>query len=174
MQSPTVRILQATTPDQLAAARRLFSEYASSLGWDLSDSRIAHEMQLLPGTYAPPSGSLMLAYVGDEPAGALGLQPVPETCRIEGTGAERAGELKRLFVLPEYRRDGVGRALMERAETDALALGYDSLVLTTSAQLMPLAQRLYEALGYTETVPYRNDMEWPDLRWMRKALPGAP
>ena len=50
---------------------------------------------------------------------ALGLQPVPEGCRIEGTGAESAGELKRLFVLPEFRRFGVGRALMLRAEAEA-------------------------------------------------------
>ena len=36
--------------------------------------------------------------------------------------------------------------------------------------MMPLAQGLYEALGYAEFRPYRNDMPWPDLRWMRKAL----
>ena len=112
----------------------------------------------------------MLAYVGSEPAGALGLQPVPEPCRIPGTGAESAGELKRLFVLPEFRGMALGRALMLRSEDEALARGYDSLVLTTSAEMMPLAQPLYQSLGYRETTPYRDDMEWSDLRWMRKAL----
>jgi GNAT superfamily N-acetyltransferase len=170
MQSSTPRILQATTPEQIDAARGLFCEYAVSLGWDLSDSRIAHEMELLPGPYSPPRGSLMLAHVGDAPAGALGLQPVPEGCRIEGTGAENAGELKRLFVHPDYRRFGVGRALMLRAETEARARAYDSLVLTTSAEMMPLAQGLYDSLGYTESHPYRDDMPWPDIRWMRKEL----
>ena len=170
MQPRTTRILQATTSEQLDAARRLFREYASSLGWDLSHSRIAHEMDLLPGSYAPPRGSLMVAYVIDEPAGALGLQPVPEGCRMRGTGAERAGELKRLFVLPEFRLLGIGRELMLRAETEALARGYDSLVLTTSAEMMPLAQHLYDSLGYVETTPYRDDMPWPEIRWMRKDL----
>jgi putative acetyltransferase len=170
MPEASPRIIQATTAGQIDAARSLFCEYAVSLGWDLSDSRIAHEMELLPGPYSPPRGSLMLAYVGDVPAGALGLQPVPESCRIEGTGAESAGELKRLFVLPEFRRFGVGRALMMRAEAEALARGYDSLVLTTSAEMMPLAQGLYESLGYSEFRPYRNDMPWPELKWMRKAL----
>ena len=170
MRPDPLHIIEAQTTAQLAAVRRLFGEYASSLGWDLSDSRIAHEMDRLPGTYAPPAGSLMLAYVGDEPAGALGLQPVPEGCRIPGTGAERAGELKRLFVAAEFRSCGVGRALLERAETEARARDYDGLVLTTSVELMPLAQPLYESLGYAQTSPYRDDLVWPDLLWLRKDL----
>ena len=170
MEADTVRIAEAVTPEQIDAVRRLFGEYASAMGWDSSDDWIAEEAARLPGSYAPPRGSLMLAYVGDEPAGALGLQPIPETSRIEGVGAERAGELKRLFVRPEFQRRGVGRALMKRAEIEGRARGYDGLVLTTSAELMPLAQHLYESLGYTETSPYRDDMPWPEIRWMRKDL----
>jgi ribosomal protein S18 acetylase RimI-like enzyme len=170
MNAPTLRIIQAATAEEIDAARDLFCEYAASLGWDLKDSRVAHEVELLPGPYSPPAGSLMVAHVGDTAAGALGLQPVPKGCRIEGTGAESAGELKRLFVAPQFRRFGVGRALMLRAETEAIARGYDSLVLTTSAEMMPLAQGLYESLGYAEFEPYRDDMPWPEIRWMRKAL----
>ena len=170
MTAAALHILSATAPAHLAAAGRLLGDYAVSLGWDPSDSRLAHEIAVLPGPYAPPSGSLMLAYVGDEPAGVLGLQPVPAGCRIAGTGAERAGELKRLFVRPEFRRHGVGQALMERAEAEALARGYDSLVLTTSPEMMPLAQHLYESLGYVESTPYRDDMPYPHIRWMRKGL----
>jgi putative acetyltransferase len=172
METDTVRIIEATTAEQVDAVRTIFGEYASSMGWDMSTSWIAQEMTGLPGSYAPPRGSLMLACVGDEPAGALGLQAVPEASRVERVGAERAGELKRLFVRSAFRRHGVGRSLMERAETEGRARGYDSLVLTTSAEMMPLAQRLYEALGYRETAPYRNDMPWPEIRWMRKDLAG--
>jgi putative acetyltransferase len=170
MESAQLRIFQASTAEQIDAVRGLFREYAASLGWDLTDSRVAHEMELLPGPYSPPAGSLMLAHVGDSAAGALGLQPVPESCRIDGVGAESAGELKRLFVAPQFRRSGVGRALMLRAEDEGRERGYDSLVLTTSAEMMPLAQGLYESLGYSEFEPYRDDMPWPEIRWMRKAL----
>ena len=62
---------------------------------------------------------------------------------------------------------------MRRAETEALARGYDGLVLTTSAEMMPLAQHFYEALGYAETAPYRDDMPYPNIRWMRKDLTDA-
>jgi GNAT superfamily N-acetyltransferase len=170
METTTTRILEATTPEQVDDVRRLFGEYASSLGWDTSEGWISGEIAGLPGTYAPPRGSLLLAYLGDEPAGAMGLQPVPEVARVEGTGAERAGELKRLFVRPQFRRHGVGRALMERAEVEGRARDYDGLLLTTSAEMMPLAQRFYEELGYAETAPYRNDLPYPDIRWMRKDL----
>lgn len=173
METDTFRILAATTPGQIDAARRLFGEYASSMGWDDSAGLLADEMAALPGAYAPPRGSLLIAYIGAEPAGVLGLQPVPEGSRVEGTGADLAGELKRLFVRPGSRRHGVGRALMEHAEDEARARGYDSLVLTTVAEMMPLAQVLYASLGYEETAPYRNDMAWPDIRWLRKDLEEA-
>jgi putative acetyltransferase len=170
MGSHDVRIFEATTPEQLDDARRLFGEYASSLGWDLTSGWIAEELAALPGLYAPPAGSLMVSYVGDEPAGALGLQPVPMTARFEHVDVSHAGELKRLFVRPEFRRHGVGAALLSRAEDEARTRNYDALLLTTSAEMMPLAQHLYESLGYAETAPYRNDMPWPAIRWMRKQL----
>jgi GNAT superfamily N-acetyltransferase len=166
-----IEIAEARTPEDIEAVRRLFLDYAAELGWDLSQGGwFAEEIECLPATYAPPHGSLMLARVGGRPAGALGLQPVPHASRIPGTGAETAGELKRLFVTPESRRHGVGRALMDYAEREARRLGYDALVLTTSAEMMPLAQGLYESMGYAETRPYRDDMPYPQIRWMRKEL----
>jgi putative acetyltransferase len=171
MPNRPVTVIEASTPEEIDAVRRLFGEYASSLGWDLGSGWIADELAGLPGPYAPPAGSLMLAMAGGEPAGALGLQLVPETARFEDVDVSRSGELKRLYVRPEARRLGVGRALMLRAEQEAIARGHDSLLLTTNAEMMPLAQHLYESLGYVETAPYRNDMPWPAIRWMRKALP---
>ena len=160
-------IVEASNAEDLARTRRLFLEYAESLGWDLdSSSRFADEIDHLPGPYAPPAGSLLLAKVHGEAVGVLGLQPIPEDARTPGLAAERFGELKRLYVSPEQRQRGIGRALMERAESEARARGYEALVLTTSADLMPLAQRLYDELGYRPTEPYRTDLPWPDIRWL--------
>ena len=127
MTSPQVRIAEARSPQQLEDARTLLGEYASSLSWDLTSGWIAEELATLPGHYAPPAGSLMVAYTGDEPAGVLGLQPVPVNARFAHMDVTRSGELKRLFVRPEYRRSGVGRALMLRAEDEARGRGYDAL-----------------------------------------------
>lgn len=165
-----VKIVSATTPEQVDDARALFGEYAGSLGWDLSSGWIADELRGLPGSYAPPDGALLVAYVGGDPAGALGLQKVPPAARFDTVDVECSGELKRLFVRPGFRRHGLARALMLRAEDEGRDRGYGALLLTTNAEMMPLAQGLYESLGYVETAPYRNDMPWPDIRWMRKRL----
>jgi putative acetyltransferase len=171
MRQEPVRVIQASAPEELAAASRLFLEYAESLGWDLSQGgRFAEEIANPPGPYAPPRGALLLAIVGDEPGGVLGLQPVPEDARIAGVGAERMGELKRLYVQPRFRRRGLGRTLLLRAEDEGRARGYSCLVLTTAAEMMPLAQHLYEDLGYGPMEPYRGDMTWPEIRWMGKAI----
>ena len=171
MESVGPQILEACTARDLEEARALFFEYAESLGWDLTQGgRLADEVVNLPGPYAQPAGSLLLARVDGTPAGALGLQPVPPDARIEGIGAENFGELKRLYVRPEFRGSGIGTALLKRSEDEARARGYDALVLTTSVDLFPLAQRVYERLGYVATQPYRNDMDWPDLLWLRLDL----
>jgi ribosomal protein S18 acetylase RimI-like enzyme len=52
-----------------------------------------------------------------------------------------------LYVIPEARRQGVGRALMERAREFGLASGASHLELST-AKDNHQAQALYESLGY--------------------------
>lgn len=171
MPDAAVRIVEAARPEEVNAARVLFREYGGSLGWrEGAGSWLDDEIAALPGPYGPPRGELLLAYVGNEPAGAVGLQEVPEEARIPGTGAERFGEIKRLYVRPGFRLRGIGRALMERSAAEARARDYEALVLTTSAEMMPLAQSLYESLGYLPTEPYRNDMPWPGIRWLRLDL----
>lgn len=170
MPNEALTIVEAASPEDIGDVRLLFGEYATSLGWDLTAGWIADELAGLPGPYAPPAGSLLLARVDGSAAGAVGLQLVPEKSRCGDVDVSTSGELKRLFVRPDYRRHGVAKALMLRAEQEALARGYDSLLLTTNGQMFPLAQGLYDSLGYVETIPYRNDMPYPGIRWMRKAL----
>ncbi len=65
------------------------------------------------------------------------------------------GELRRLFVIPPARREGVGRALLARLEADALALGYRRLLLETGTRQKPAAA-LYRAAGWRRIPPYGN------------------
>jgi ribosomal protein S18 acetylase RimI-like enzyme len=52
-----------------------------------------------------------------------------------------------LYVSPEARRQGVGRALMEQAKEFATATGAARIELSTAIDNHP-AQALYESLGY--------------------------
>src|SRR6185295_1608748 len=57
----TIRITRAVAPDDVAAARELFLEYASALDVDLRFQGFEAEVGGLPGCYAPPEGRLLLA-----------------------------------------------------------------------------------------------------------------
>jgi len=57
--------------------------------------------------------------------------------------------LNDLFVTPDARKSGAGRALLERAERWAAETGAKGLTLSTQITNLG-AQRLYEACGWTK------------------------
>ena len=60
---------------------------------------------------------------------------------------EKTGELKRLFVMPEYRRTGIAMQMITFSEEKAKEIGYKEMVLETGVK-MPEAIRLYKKAGY--------------------------
>lgn len=138
-----VEIILVTTPAELVWARDLFLEYGRSLDSSVCLGGLAEEVAGLPGAYGPPGGVLLLARVGDKPAGCGGLRPL----------AADVAELKRLYVRPEYRGCGIGRQLATRLVAEARALGYRWLRLDTLPS-MAAAQALYRTLGFSPIRPY--------------------
>ncbi len=102
------------------------------------------ELEQLPGAYAPPRGRLLLGLTPSLVAGMIALRPVDA----------RTGEIKRLYVRPAARRQGVGLALVTALVAEARAAGYAVLCLET-LPAMRAAQALYHALGFRETERFR-------------------
>ena len=140
-------MLTPTQPDELAATRAIFQEYAEQLGVDLCFQSFDTELATLPGEYAAPRGTLLLAWVDGALAGCCALRP------LDNVDYANASEMKRLYVRKAFRGFGLGRQLVEAALDAARASGYDCVLLDTLVE-MEAARALYEDLGFTEVPPY--------------------
>jgi len=94
--------------------------------------------------------------------------------RLVGCGAvrriaERTGEIKRMYVVPEARGLGAGRAILAALEGEARALGLTRLVLETGVRQTE-ALALYERAGFSRTAPFGEYVGSPLSVCMAKAL----
>jgi ribosomal protein S18 acetylase RimI-like enzyme len=154
-------IRHAVTAAEIGEARVLFEEYAASIDVDLCFQNFSEELATLPGAYARPRGALLLAGAALRPSGCVALRPLPD-------GDPMIGEVKRLYVRPEARGTGLGRALVSQILVEAAAIGYRELKLDT-LPTMGAARLLYASLGFRECAAYyRNPL--PGVVYMSLSL----
>jgi len=139
-----MRVAEATTESELAAARALIEEYAASLDIDLGFQGFDEEIAHFPRGYSPPDGVVFVAWEGEEPAGVVALR------RFRGSVCE----MKRLYVRPAHRGKGLGRKLSVEVIAAARRLGYTRMWLDT-LPTMDAAIGIYRALGFHDIPAYR-------------------
>jgi ribosomal protein S18 acetylase RimI-like enzyme len=122
----------------------LFKEYASMLGVDLCFQDFERELKELPGEYSEPGGCILLASLDSALVGCVALRPL-------GSGV---CEMKRMYVRPGFRGQGVGRILAQNIIAEARRRDYRKMRLD-SLPIMKEAQTLYRSLGFREIDPYR-------------------
>ncbi|MBR0653485.1 GNAT family N-acetyltransferase [Roseomonas arctica] len=152
--------MEASAPTDVAAVAALFEAYAASLPAGIGVQDFSAERATLPGQYAPPGGALILARAAEgTPLGCVGLRSI----------GDARGEIKRLYVAPEARGLGLGRALLEAATRAAVGLGHGAIWLD-SLPSMTAAQALYRAAGF-RPIPRYNDSQVPGTVFFGKDLP---
>jgi GNAT superfamily N-acetyltransferase len=157
--APVLR--QARGVADMDIARALMHEYAGALGVDLCFQGFEAELAGLPGDYAPPAGTLLLAFDGTHPLGCVAVRPL----------VDAACEMKRLYVRPEGRGLRLGRQLVEAAIGHARGAGHASMRLDTLPQMRE-AQALYASLGFRDIPAYCHN-PLPGTRYMELALSPA-
>ena len=139
----TFRIEVAETPEQVEAVKTLFREYAETPDVSVCVSGFTGEIAGLPGEYGRLDGLLLIAIAGDGPAGCVALRRL----------ADDVCEIKRLYVRPVYRGEGLGRLLVEEVIGHAFSMGYNRICLDTLPS-MKGAQKLYRSFGFVPIEPY--------------------
>ena len=139
-----LHVIEAETIEHWQHARELFERYADSLDFDLDFQDFEEELTSLPGDYTPPTGCLLLAQQDGDLVGCVALRRI----------AEGVCEMKRLYISPDRRGEGIGRSLATAVIAEARKRGYERMRLDTVPS-MKAAQTLYVSLGFEPIEPYR-------------------
>lgn len=153
-----VRIVAATSAEEIETARVLFREYRAGLSVipscasSFCQQGFEAEIASLPGRFAPPEGLILLAFDGGNTVhnaiGTVALRKIEDgIC-----------EMKRMYVRPSHRGRGVGRMLAVRLLQEARRLNYRTMKLDSEPVLVA-AMSLYRSLGFREIERYNDDPE---------------
>lgn len=141
------------TNPPVSLVREIFIEYSQVPGVDLQREVFERELKTLPLPYQ----MIILAMDGGHPAACVALRQL-------GGGF---GELKRLYVRPAYRGEGLAKTLIRMVIDEARLSGFGGVRLDTLATMGP-AIALYLSLGFRE-IPHYGEEREQGLRYLEIA-----
>ena len=144
---------------ELDVIRDLFREYEKELNEDICFQSFDDELKNPLKKYGPPSGDLVLAYWEDEIAGCIALTRTKES---------GVCEMKRLYVKPSFRKNKIGRLLVEELLSSAKEKNYEKMRLDTFIKLQA-AVHLYKKFGF-ENISAYYDNPLSGVVYMEKTL----
>jgi GNAT superfamily N-acetyltransferase len=110
-----------------------------------------------PDDFEWPNGCFVLVFAGDTAVACGAMR------RLTGD----IGELRRMWVRPEWRGQQAGRYLLAELESVAIDMHMTEIRLDTNSGLLP-ALGLYRSAGYHD-LPAYNDNDFADV-WMTKRI----
>lgn len=147
-------VIEPTDPRSTAAAgalARYYAELADRFGFDAPSG--ADDL----AGFEPPDGTFLLVRDGARIVGCAGLRRLDQS----------TAEVKRMWIDPACRGQGLARRLLGALEDAARAAGRTRVVLDTHSALRE-AIALYERMGYRSVERYNDN---PDAeRWFAKQL----
>lgn len=169
-------VLRAALPDEQEreAVSSLIAEYLSAAAAQLEQNYgIANSPTDIKGIRAsldafnPPGGALIVAESGGVLVGVGALRSI-------GPGI---GEIKRMYVAPSWRGQGLGAAILDRIVDTAINSNGAHTVRLDTCLFMDDAQRLYRSRKFIERPPYEGTEIPPHLhrywRFFERDVSGA-
>ncbi|MFD7494622.1 GNAT family N-acetyltransferase [Streptomyces sp. NPDC059832] len=148
-------------PDAVKLNDQVQLEYAERYG-DEGDVT-----PLDPSMFEPPNGLYLLAYdARDRPVATGGWRTQD---RNDEGYSDGDAELKRMFVIPEGRGNGLARRILAALEADARAAGRVRMVLETGDK-QPEAIALYASSGYAPCEKFGHYRMYESSRCFAKPL----
>jgi GNAT superfamily N-acetyltransferase len=153
-----LEIIQVETDQHKSHIHQLFWEYfnetklifSHQFGINLDVNTFFEQYMTQLHEFIPPSGCLLLGQYEAKIAGCACLRKI----------GENIGEIKRMYVRPEFRKKGIGRALIETIINEASNIGYSKIRLD-SAPFAKEAYTLYRVCGFQDIEPYLEKTEIP-------------
>ncbi len=153
-----LKIIQVETDEHKSHIQKLFWEYfnetklifSHQFGINLDANTFFEQYMTQLHEFIPPSGRLLLGKYEAKIAGCICLRKI----------GEDVGEIKRMYVRPEFRRKGIGRSLLEAIINEAIYIDYSKIRLD-SAPFAKEVQALYRLFGFQDIEPYLEKIEIP-------------
>jgi GNAT superfamily N-acetyltransferase len=138
-----MEIRTAISPADFDAFRALADDYEAALPEALRHEAWPAERDDVARHYGAPH-TVLLAREGSRDIG----------CVVMAARDADSVVVKKLYVCPEGRAAGTGRALMDALIAQARERGCARVLLDTHAEELPAAYRLYQRLGFRDRAAY--------------------
>lgn len=131
------------------AVRALIESVLTEFGFAFAVGGLEQDLKEIGARYGTQRAGFWVAEAATGIGGTVAIRPK----------AERTCELKRLYLAPQWRGQGLGQTLYAHAELFARQAGYERIWLDSSRRFSS-AHRLYERNGFI--LLQRLDNDWED------------
>jgi putative acetyltransferase len=139
------------------AVRTLIESVLTEFGFTFALGGLQQDLNEISARYGTQRAGFWIAEAAGTLVGTVAIRPK----------AERTCELKRLYLAPQWRGQGLGQTLYAHAESFARQAGYERIWLDSSRRFGS-AHRLYERNGFV--LLERLDNDWEDNVYEKRLM----
>ncbi|MBE9138731.1 GNAT family N-acetyltransferase [Nodosilinea sp. LEGE 07088] len=143
-------LIRSWQPSDRDAAANLIAQVLQEYSLTCEPTASDRDAQEVEACYWETGGEFWVVEAAGKVVGTVGYRPTHRGDRPQKHDRHRAVELRKMYLLPQARGQGLGRYLLTTVEAAIRQRGFDQIWLET-ASVLKAAVRLYEANGYKPT-----------------------